>query len=198
MQRSIVMYKSKYGATEKYAGWIAEELGCSAVPIENVKKGDLRDFDNIIYGGGVQAGGIKELDRFMKWIKSDLHLLSMYRDGSITQEELESSGVRKKRIIIFAVGINSEDPEARKQLRDINFPKKYMRQLPCFFLPGEYHPELLKGVDKMIMKLARKMLSDKQAKDVTDNDRRMLSYMEQGCNLIDRQRIRPIIEEVRR
>ena len=30
MQRSIVIYKSKYGATEKYAGWIAEELGDSS------------------------------------------------------------------------------------------------------------------------------------------------------------------------
>lgn len=26
----IVLYKSKYGATKKYAEWIAEELNCEA------------------------------------------------------------------------------------------------------------------------------------------------------------------------
>ena len=146
----------------------------------------------------MQAGGIKELDKFMKWIKSDLKLLDMYRSGKISREDLEKSGVAERHYAIFAVGINLDDTEARQQLRDINFPKNYMKQLPCFYLPGEYHPENLKGADKMIMNLAQKMMKGKREAEITDNDKIMISYMENGCNLIDRQRIRPIIEEMTR
>lgn len=196
MEKTIVIYKSKYGASAQYAAWIAEELGCRAVSIDEFKKNDLKNYDNVIYGGGVQAGGIKELDKFMKWIKSDLKLLDMHRSGKISREDLEKSGVAERHYAIFAVGINLDDTEARQQLRDINFPKNYMKQLPCFYLPGEYHPENLKGADKMIMNLAQKMIRGKRESEITDNDKIMISYMENGCNLIDRQRIRPIVEEM--
>ena len=63
---------------------------------------------------------------------------------------------------------------------------------------GKYHPENLKGADKMIMNLAQKMMKGKREAEITDNDKIMISYMENGCNLIDRQRIRPIIEEMTR
>ena len=33
---SIVIYKSKYGSTESYAKWIADELGCEAVDAKNM------------------------------------------------------------------------------------------------------------------------------------------------------------------
>ena len=38
MNKAIVLYQSKYGATRKYAEWIAEALGCSAV---ETKKADV-------------------------------------------------------------------------------------------------------------------------------------------------------------
>ena len=98
----------------------------------------------------------------------------------------------------FAVGINLDDSESRQQLRDINFPNNYMKKLPCFYLPGEYHPENLKGADKMIMNLAQNMMKGKREAEISDYDKIMISYMENGCNLIDRQRIRPIIEEMTR
>ena len=69
MERTVVVYTSKYGATEKYAGWIGEELDCPVFSLDSFKKADLDGYDNIIYGGGVQAGGIKGFDKFKKWIK---------------------------------------------------------------------------------------------------------------------------------
>ena len=57
-------------------------------------------------------------------------------------------------------------------------------------------PENLKGADKMIMNLAQKMIKGKRESEITENDKIMISYMENGCNLIDRQRIRPIVEEM--
>lgn len=193
MEKTIVIYKSRYGTTEQYAKWIAEELDCPAVSIDDVKKSDLKQYDTIIYGGSIRAGGIRELDKLMKWIKSDLKILAMYKDGRISKEDVIKSGVADKRILIFAVGINIESEEAVKQLREINFPKKYMEELPCYCLPGKYEPEILQGADKVVMNMAMKMLSSKKEADVTEEDRSLLEKMKNGCDLIDRSRIQPII-----
>ena len=34
MSKAIVIYTSKRGSTKQYAEWIAEDLGCEAVPFE--------------------------------------------------------------------------------------------------------------------------------------------------------------------
>ncbi len=196
MGNAIVIYKSKYGATEQYAKWIAEELQCAAVPIDQVKKADLKDYDTIVYGGGVQAGGIKELDKFLKWQKVDLKIWEMYRNGKLDHEDLVKSGVHKRKIVVFACGINLDDEAARQQLLEINFPKAYQKNIPCFYMPGEYHPERLDKIEKFIMNTAEKILRGKSEVDVTENDRKMLDYMQHGCNLINKERIRPLIQEV--
>ncbi|MBR5155355.1 MAG: flavodoxin [Clostridia bacterium] len=50
---SVVIYKSRYGSTQKYAQWIAEELGCSIFDAKNISSSDLIKYDTIIYGGGL-------------------------------------------------------------------------------------------------------------------------------------------------
>ena len=197
MEKAIVIYKSKYGATEQYARWIAEELGCAAVSMDEVKKNDLKDYDTIIYGGGVQAGGIKELDKFLKWFKVDLKIWEMYRNGKLDHDDLVKSGVQRRKLIVFACGINLDDEAAREQLLEINFPKAYQKNIPCFYMPGEYHPEKLDRIEKFIMNTAEKFLRGKKEVDVTDNDRKVLEYMEHGCNLIDKSRIKPLLEAAR-
>ncbi len=56
--RSIVIYKSQTGFTQKYAEWIAEELKADIFDILQVNVEMLQNYDTIIYGGGLYAGGI--------------------------------------------------------------------------------------------------------------------------------------------
>mgnify|MGYP001144650453 CR=1 FL=1 len=65
---SIVVYSSKTGFVKKYDQWIAAELSTEAVPAEDVKPEDLKDYDTIIYGGGLYAVGINGI----KLIKKNL------------------------------------------------------------------------------------------------------------------------------
>ena len=69
MKDIIVVYKSKYGTAEKYARWIAEELECDIRSMDEIKARDLEPYENIIFGGGVHAGGIEGFDVFRKWIR---------------------------------------------------------------------------------------------------------------------------------
>ena len=160
-QRTIVLYTSKYGAAETYARWIAEALGCRAVPLDKFSKKELQGYDTVIYGGGVQAGGIRGLEQFTKWIKGDLKLRQMAKRGTISEAEAAEIGAFDRQYYIFAVGISLDSEGNRLQLRDINFDKDWLRDLPCFFLPGAFDPAKLAGVDKAIIKVATKMFLDK-------------------------------------
>ena len=195
-QRTIVLYTSKYGATEMYANWIAETLGCRAAALDKFSKKELQGYDTIVYGGGVQAGGIRGLERFTKWIKGDLKLRKMAQRGTISREDAEGTGAFDKQYYIFAVGISLDSEANRLQLRDINFDKDWLRDLPCFFLPGAFDPAKLAGIDKTIIKVATKMFQDKPQAQAATEDAQVLRYFETGCDLIDRARTTPPTEDV--
>ena len=196
-QRTIVLYTSKYGAAETYARWIAEALGCQALPLAGFSKKELQDYDTVIYGGGVQAGGVRGLEQFTKWIKGDLKLRQMAKRGTISEAEAAGSGAFDRQYYIFAVGISLDSEENRLQLRDINFDKDWLRELPCFFLPGAFDPAKLTGVDKAIIKVATKMFLDKPEAQAAAEDAQVLRYFETGCDLIDRTRTTALIEAVK-
>lgn len=60
----IVTYKSKTGFTKKYAEWIAAELKCDAIRVEEL---DLdEEYDCIIHGGWIMAGMILGLKKVKK------------------------------------------------------------------------------------------------------------------------------------
>ena len=196
-QRTIVLYTSKYGAAETYARWIAEALGCRAVPLDKFSKKELQGYDAVIYGGGVQAGGVRGLEQFTKWIKDDLKLRQMAKRGTISEAEAAGSGAFDRQYYIFAVGISLDSEANRLQLRDINFDKDWLRELPCFFLPGAFNPAKLEGVDKAIIKVATKMFLDKPDAQSAAEDAQVLRYFETGCDLIDRTRTMALIEAVK-
>ena len=196
-QRTIVLYTSNSGAAETYARWIAEALGCRAVPLDKFSKKELQGYDTVIYGGGVQAGGIRGLEQFTKWIKGDLKLRQMAKRGTISEAEAAEIGAFDRQYYIFAVGISLDSEENRLQLRDINFDKNWLRELPCFFLPGAFDPAKLAGVDKAIIKVATKMFLDKPEAQAAAEDMQVLRYFETGCDLIDRTHTTALIEAVK-
>ena len=61
--KKIVIYKSETGFTAKYAGWIADRLGCEAKEYKSVKPGELKDYDLVVYGGWIMAGMVVGYDK---------------------------------------------------------------------------------------------------------------------------------------
>lgn len=66
MKRIAVVYQSKYGATRKYAEWIAKELSCDLFEGKDIKASDLEPYDTIIFGGGLYAGGVSGIKLLTK------------------------------------------------------------------------------------------------------------------------------------
>ena len=58
MNKILILYKSKYGATKKYARMLAEKLGAALLENKKLRPEQLKPFDAIIYCGGIYAGGV--------------------------------------------------------------------------------------------------------------------------------------------
>ena len=65
----IVTYSSKYGMTEKYAKWISHDLSCVMKDIKTVNANIIGNYDVIIHGGGLYAGGLSGLNRLKQWFR---------------------------------------------------------------------------------------------------------------------------------
>ena len=172
--KAIVIYCSKRGTTKKYAEWIAEDLGCKIVPVQNMDVSALGDFDIVIYGGWTRGGGIVDLDKIRKnYVKWDLD---------------------KKSLLVYSVGIARMSKPNMDQMREINMTKP-IQDIPLFILPGAYHKENISGVDKIIMKATKKILV---SGGITKVSEELNKHLEEGLDEVDRKCIDPIIEEVRR
>ena len=61
-----------------------------------------------------------------------------------------------------------------------------------FFLPGAFDPGQIRGMDKAIMAVTRKMIGSGAHGDSVDGA--IAKYMQQGCDLVDRAAIAPVVE----
>lgn len=175
MDRTVVIYKGKYGATEQYARWIAEELQCDMVDADHFLRKDFDKYDNIIYGGALQAGGIKGFD-----------LIKKNRMKILT-----------KKVVIFAVGLNTDNKDNRIQVREINFDKMELAGMTLYYCKGAIDPARVKGMDKAILGLTLKMLDKKPKHEWTEDEQRLYRDMTEGADYVDRAYIEPIVAEFR-
>lgn len=100
--RTLIVYATKYGSTEKCAGLLKESLSKSGevdcLNLKQLKKVDLNRYTRVIIGGSIYAGGIqKEVKAFCTAHKETLlgKKLGLYiccmRDGDIAETELAQS-----------------------------------------------------------------------------------------------------------
>ncbi|MCK5772328.1 MAG: flavodoxin domain-containing protein [Thermoplasmata archaeon] len=172
--KAIVIYSSKTGFVEKYAKWIADELSVKAVRTNDVKVKDLKDYDTIIFGGGLYAGGINGI----KLIKKNLDTL------------------KGKNIILFATGASPGRTEEIDAVWDKNFTKKEQKNMTFFYLRGGFNYDKLNMKDKMLMKLLKKKLQN--TKDLTEDEEGMLAAYDEPVDFTERENIRDLIDLVRK
>lgn len=193
MTNIAVIYAGKYGTTEQYARWIAEETGAALMPENSVSAGELADKDVIIFGGAIHAGAISGISTLKKLYPK----------------------IADKKILTFAVGLSVSDPEVQAECRELNFTKQpsgfkrlvsggrqarmteqeeAFSQLPCWFFPGAYDPSKVNGMDRKMMAVVRKMISGKRDEEITDAERQLLEAIDHGADYTDKAAIRPLLE----
>lgn len=172
MENCVVIYKSKTGFTEKYATWIAEDLGCEIYPLGNVNMVDLSEFDVIIFGGGVRAGKI----------------------GGIKFVNDMRTRFPDKKLVIFATGATPPNEIAAiERVETMNVPRN--SGIPFFYFQSGFAYEKMKGMDRLIMTMVRGVMRRMKDKDGMQNE--MIAAMKNSYDHSSRESIEPLVSQVK-
>jgi len=143
MSKIAVIYKSKYGKTERYAKWIAESLSVPLFESADVKPQQLKDYDVIIYGGGLYAGGINGVKL-------------------VTKNPC-------KALVLFTVGLADPKNTDYTKILETTLSPELLSKTKVFHLRGGIDYSRLSLVHKGLMAVMKKTI-EKQPVEERDSD----------------------------
>lgn len=168
-----IVYCSQTGHTQKYAHWLAESLGCEAVPYHERENIDLKTLDALIFCSWTHASSIKDA----KWIKKVIE----------TYPNLE--------VIVVYTGASpmptteEEHDEIEAMFRQ-TFPEALYPHLPHFYCRGGFDFDKLSMFDKIAIRMFFKM-SEKE--DSSPKTKAMIADMKKGFNDTNRDNLAPVV-----
>lgn len=167
MKDVLVVYKSRYGATERYAKWIAESLGCEAMPMQQVKTATLLQYRMLIFGGGLYMGRI----------------------NGVTALTRRFQELKDKTLFVFTSGLTEPGDDGYYTfLFTRNFTEKMRRQIHFFSFPGAVDAEKLSRFHRWIMKVTM------QERAKTDPAHAQ-AYRSMKMDFVDRSYTQPLVDK---
>ena len=171
MAKIAVIYKSNYGSTKQYAEWIAEALEASLFEASSIKPAQLMDYDVVIYGGGLYAGGINGAKLVAK--------------------------SPCKTLILFTVGYADPKNTNYSAASLKPFTPEQLANLKMFHFRGAMDYEKLGLIHKGMMAAVRKVIQKKPIEKREGWESAIIESYGSKINLIDKSTIEPLVEYVR-
>lgn len=179
MSNIVVIYQSIYGNTKRYAEWISKELNADLFEKTQINEETLENYEVIIYGGGLYAGGIKGISIILKNFER----------------------IKDKKIIVFTCGL--ADPKDETNVKGIwkgidkTFTTEQKEKISFFHLRGGIVYKKLSFVHKSMMAMLKRQLMKKDFDTLTDEDKQMLETYGKEVDFKDKATIMPIVEFVK-
>ncbi len=158
--KTLIVYASSHGTTEKVAKIIREKLDSTTVQIINLKskqKIDLSNYGTVIVGGSIHAGGIQS--EVKKFIKENTIILM------------------QKKVALYLCCMN--EPEERKEF-DANY-QELLRNHSVYnaIVGGEYKFEKMNFIEKFLVRKISGVNSTVSKLRYTEIDNLVLSLKNQ-------------------
>ena len=172
-----VVYMSKYGASEKYAKIIAQNLQADLFNAGEKSLGEtLRPYDTIIWGGGIYAGKI-----------NGINILSRHIDM-----------LNDRRIIVFSVGNTPADRhDILEKVRNNSISHKQRSKIIFFHFVARANFSSLTLTDRFMFAFRRLAIILKPDKFRTDGERLFLSEYGKDSQIIDENATKRLIDTVK-
>ncbi|MBE6068792.1 MAG: flavodoxin [Clostridium lundense] len=171
-KKILVIYKSKYGSTKRYAEWIASVVNANLLESSKVKADDLNKYDTIVFGGSLHAVGISGVKIITDNIKK----------------------LMEKKIIVFAVGCTPERANDINKVFSANFKEEIREKINFFYLRGAFNYEKLDFVDKMMMNALKIKLKRMKEEEITEDVKGLLECYDNPVDWTDKKAIEPIVQ----
>lgn len=129
---ALVVYESRYGSTQQYAEWIADEADADVVAAEELSPEALGEYDVIVFGGWIHAGKLQGADFIIdNW-----------------------NTLMEKRVAVFSVSGKSPDSESTKEAIQSSLPDEFREGIECFSVPGRLIYSNLRLLDRLLITVA--------------------------------------------
>ena len=173
---NIIIYGSHYGTTKQYAKELSRRTNIEAISFKNVK--EINDYDNIIYLGGLYAGGVLGMSKTIKKLNNTVN----------------------KKIIIVTVGLSDPMDKVNKNNIRNNIKKQVSKEIfekaKIFHLRGGIDYSKLNFKHKTMMKLLYNAVKNLPKEKQTAEDRAMIETYNQKVNFVDFSSLDKIINEI--
>ncbi|MDR1002127.1 MAG: flavodoxin domain-containing protein [Oscillospiraceae bacterium] len=167
----IILYKSKYGATKKYAEWLRDTTGFDIIETNKATVAQVKNYDVIVLGGGIYASGISGLSFLRK-----------------NMDELAG-----KRLAVFCVGGSPFEQAAFEEMYAHNF-KGNLSGVKCFYCRGAFDMEVMNFADKTLCKMLKKTLEKKDPATYEPSQAALIAVIGQNGDWTDKEYLQPLIE----
>lgn len=171
----ILLYQSKYGASKKYAGWLAEETGFPCIETKQAKISDVQSYDAVILGGGIYASGIAGLS----FLKKNIHAL------------------QGREILVFGVGASLYDEKVLQTVAAHNMTER-LSGIPCFYCRGAWDMASMTAVDRTLCKLLKKAVAKKDPNEYEAWEQALMEAGNEKRDWTDRKYLQPILEKLKK
>ena len=173
MGKGLVLYKSKYGATKKYAQMTAEEFGADLLEIDKWK-GAAEGYDWVVFCGAIYASGI-----------SGLKTLKKYRS-------------RMKDIprAVFCVGASPYDEKVVGEVTARNMQGE-LAGVPLFYGRGAWNEAGMSLPDRTLCHLLMKSVEKKDRETLEPWERALADAAGKSCDWTERKYLEPLLDFLR-
>lgn len=170
--KTLIVYFSQTGFTQKYAEWLAEALGGNTLTMKEASKKDdsfFNEYDAIIFGSWLSMEKIAKADWFTsridKW--------------------------KGKKLAIFGVGASPAEYSGIQGILDKTLTEEQKKYAKAFYCVGGLSYEKMSFGSKILMKSFAAMLKGKKNK--TETDKAMIEHVASSCDHTDKKYIEPIV-----
>lgn len=175
MQKTAVIFFSRYGTTERYARALAQELGADVFDGARVSVAQLVPYDALVWGSGLIAGRLTGLAQMKKHIPQ----------------------LSTKRQYLYLLGMApTTDAEYYQRATRENFPPETARHITRFyFVQGDIDQRKLSFMHRLVMRMVAGGIKKKPEAERTAQDNALLTPDGVTENY-DPAQLRELVEDV--
>lgn len=169
----LILFKSKYGATEKYAKIMKSKLNCDVINLENKEQIDLKKYEIVILAGGIYASGIAGLGFLRKHYNE----------------------IKDKNVAILCVGASPYDEKAFEEVKARNL-KEDLKDIPIFYARGAWNEDIMNMKDKMLCKMLQVSIKRKDPETYEPWMKAFADSMGEKRDWVSEESIEPLIDYI--
>ena len=171
MKKGIILYKSKYGAAQKYALWLKEMTGFDCAKTGKEAEKMVDSYEILVLCGGIYASGIAGISFLRK-----------------NKDRLQG-----KKMAVFCVGASHYDERTLEEIKEHNL-KNDLKDIPVFYGRGAWDERKMSLVDRTLCRMLQKSVAKKDPADYEPWMEALMCAAGQCCDWTDQRYLEPLME----